>query len=239
MIKLFDALCITDAHSIALCGAGGKTTLLYALAEEARQQNKKVIVTTSTHILQPKNIDILHFYEQDKLNSIEAACIPGQISVIGTPCEQKKITGINPMMVDTAMDAADIFLYEADGSRHLPVKCHSSKEPVIWFGTDAVICVLGLSALGKPAEEVCHRWELDPLFSISPRKLLDTDDCIRLALECRQAAGYPHTFVLCLNQCDNTNLLKQAQKIASGMSLHGVPCAASCFLRKTPEIMAL
>ncbi|MDO5783537.1 MAG: selenium cofactor biosynthesis protein YqeC [Eubacteriales bacterium] len=235
----FDTLCLTDAHSIAICGAGGKTTLLYALAEQARQQGKRVLVTTSTHIMQPENTDTLHFYEENTLDSFENVCTSGQISVIGTPCGQKKITGISPMMVDTAMQSCDIFLYEADGSKCLPIKCHNATEPVIWFGTDAVICVLGLSALGKPAQEICHRWQLDPLFSIYPDKILDTDDLIRLALECRRAAGYPHKFVLCLNQCDTAELRQAAQMIADGLAVHGIPCVASCFCGKAPEIIAL
>lgn len=238
-MRLFDILRLADAHSIAICGAGGKTTLLYALAEQARQQGKRVVVTTSTHIMQPENTDTLHFYEESTLDSFENICIPGQISVVGTPCGNKKITGISPMMVDAAMQSCDIFLYEADGSKRLPVKCHNATEPVIWFGTDAVICVLGLSALGNPAQECCHRWQLDPLFSIYPNKMLDTDDFIRLALECRKAAGYPHTFVLCLNQCDTMELHASAQAITDGLAIHGIPCVASCFCGEAPETTAL
>lgn len=230
---------LVDAHSIAICGAGGKTTLLYALAEQARQQEKRVVVTTSTHIMQPENTDVLHFYEESMLDSFEAICQAGQISVIGTPCGQKKITGISPMMIDTAMQSCDIFLYEADGSKRLPVKCHNATEPVIWFGTDAVICMLGLSALGKTAQTCCHRWQLDPLFSIHPDKILDTDDFIRLALECRKAAGYPHKFILCLNQCDTAALRQSAQAIADELAVHGIPCVASCFCGETPDMIAL
>lgn len=238
-MSLFDTLHLTDAHSIAICGAGGKTTLLYALAEQARQQDKRILVTTSTHIMQPESTETLRFYEENTLDSFENICTPGQISVIGTPCAHKKITGISPMMVDTAMQSCDIFLYEADGSKRLPIKCHNTTEPVIWFGTDAVICVLGLSALGKPVHKICHRWQLDPLFSVYPDKILDIDDLIRLALECRKAAGYPHKFILCLNQCDHTDLRQSAQAIADGLAIHGVPCVASCFRGESPEMIAL
>ncbi|MDO4174988.1 MAG: selenium cofactor biosynthesis protein YqeC [Eubacteriales bacterium] len=238
-MKLFETLGIAGMRSVAVCGAGGKTTVLYALAEEARRQNQRVLVTTSTHILQPENTERLHFYEEQQLDTVESICIPGQISVIGTPCGDKKITGLNPMTLDDATKAADVVLYEADGSKRLPVKCHKDTEPVIWFGTEAVICVLGLSALGQSAHSTCHRWQLDPLFSLQPQKRLDADDFIRLALECRQKAGYPHIFVVCLNQCDNTALRWQAQCIAAGLSIHGIACTASCFSAETPEIAAL
>ena len=238
-MSLFSTLHLTDAHSIAICGAGGKTTLLYALAEEARQQNKRVIVTTSTHILQPADTDFLHFYAENQLESLESVCISGQISVIGTPCAQNKITGVSPVMVDAAMQACDLFLYEADGSKRLPVKCHNASEPVVWFGTDAAVCVLGLSAYGNRACDCCHRWQLDPLFAAHPDKLLDADDFVRLALECRRAAGYPHRFVVCLNQCDSADLRQCAQEIANALAIHGIACAASCFCGDTPEIAAL
>lgn len=238
-MNLYDTLRLTDAHSIALCGAGGKTTLLYALAEAARRQRKRVLVTTSTHIMQPEPAETLRFYEASRLDSLESICAAGQIAVVGTSCGHKKITGISPMMVDTAMQCCDVFLYEADGSHRLPVKCHNATEPVVWFGTDAVVCVLGLSALGRPAQEICHRWQLDPLFSVHPDKRLDTDDLIRLALECRRAAGYPHRFVVCLNQCDSIELRQPAQIIADALVIHGVPCAASCFSGETPAVTAL
>lgn len=237
-MPLCESLHLQDMHSIAICGAGGKTTLLYALAEELRRENKAVLVTTSTHMFQPEETGVLRFFSAEQID-FASICKPRQISVFGTPCEQNKITGIAPMDIDTAMHAADVFLYEADGSKHLPVKCHNATEPVIWFGTDAVVCVLGLSALGKPAQESCHRWQLDPLFAALPDKLLQADDFVRLALECRKAAGYPHCFSVCLNQCDTDSLLNISRDIAAQLAIHGISCAAACFLGSEPQITPL
>ena len=44
-------------HVVSLVGAGGKTTLLYALAEYLRAKGWRVLVTTTTHIWQPKAAD--------------------------------------------------------------------------------------------------------------------------------------------------------------------------------------
>ena len=238
-MTLFDALHLTGAQSAALCGAGGKTTLLYALAEQARRENRRVLVTTSTHILLPEETDTLRFYDSPQPDAFDSICIPGQISVVGTPCGDKKITGIASMTVDAAMQAADLFVYEADGSHRLPLKCHNSTEPAIWFGTEAVLCVLGLSACGRPAQQVCHRWQLDPLFAAHPDKPIDTDDLVRLALECRAAAGYPHRFSVCFNQCDTGEQLHFARSAAQQLAVHGIPCAASCFSGPVPDIAAL
>lgn len=238
-VTLADALHVADAHTVALCGAGGKTTLLYALAEQARQRSLRVLVTTSTHLFQPQSTATRRFYDQRYLRDIASVCIPAQISVVGTPCGNKKITGLHPATIAAAMQAADVFLYEGDGSRRLPVKCHNRTEPVIWPNTDAVICVLGLSAFGKPAQQVCHRWQLDCVFAQHSQALLDAHDFVRLALECRTAAGSPHQFSVCFNQCDTDAQLTIARACAQQLALHGIPCAASCFLGAQCEITAL
>ena len=52
-MRLWDKLGLDMDHHrvIALVGGGGKTTTMYALAREAREAGKTVIVTTTTHIL--------------------------------------------------------------------------------------------------------------------------------------------------------------------------------------------
>ena len=42
-----------ERRVISLVGGGGKTTTMYALAEIFREEGKKVIVTTSTHLQAP------------------------------------------------------------------------------------------------------------------------------------------------------------------------------------------
>lgn len=42
-----------ERRVISLVGGGGKTTTMYALAEIFREEGKKVIVTTSTHLQTP------------------------------------------------------------------------------------------------------------------------------------------------------------------------------------------
>ena len=237
-----EQLQLSDVSSVAICGGGGKTSLLYALSYEMCRQHI-VIATTSTHILQPQETEQLAFFQPNSPADF-AQAKQGVVSVFGipqtaTPNSEKKITGIPPMMVDAALQTADYFFYEADGSKHLPLKCHNATEPVIWFGTDAVICVLGLSALGRSAQQVCHRFDLDPLFQMMPNKSIDTDDLVRLALECRKAAGYPHTFRVCFNQCDTDALHRAAQQAASQLEIHGIPCAASCLTAQSPWISAL
>ena len=45
-----DALGVTRGEMVSLIGAGGKTTTLFRLAKELRDQGCKVMVTTTTKI---------------------------------------------------------------------------------------------------------------------------------------------------------------------------------------------
>ena len=50
-------------------------------------------------------------------------------------------------------------LVEADGSRRQPLKCFGLQEPVVPPCADCIVHIAGLSALGRPLEEACFRWE--------------------------------------------------------------------------------
>ena len=51
-------------------------------------------------------------------------------------------------------------LVEADGSRRLPLKVPRAGEPVIPDNTDMILCLNGLTSLGKRAEDCCLRLEV-------------------------------------------------------------------------------
>ena len=44
-------------HIISLVGGGGKTTIMYELAEHFAEQGKRVVVLTTTHIWLPRAKD--------------------------------------------------------------------------------------------------------------------------------------------------------------------------------------
>ena len=74
-----------ERRVISLVGGGGKTTTMYALAEIFREEGKKVIVTTSTHLqTPPEEIRAWNIEEVRSLWKFD------QIAVIGTDCESNK-----------------------------------------------------------------------------------------------------------------------------------------------------
>lgn len=137
---------------IALVGGGGKTTLLYALAREAWGRGRRVIVTTTTHILPHPGI----LLAGDKETLMRGLAEKG-IAMAGRLAPDGKVG----MAEDIGGWAGlgDIILIEADGSRGLPLKAPAAHEPAIPPWADVVIAVAGLDCIGKPIKAVCHRPE--------------------------------------------------------------------------------
>ena len=125
-------------HVISLVGGGGKTTLLYALARWYSAQGQRVLVSTTTHIQRP-----------------DANYAPDEAA--GVPAEGGKLT-MPPHLADW-MAEADTVLLEADGAKRHPCKAPAAHEPVLLRSSDIVLAAAGLSAVGKPLQDVCFRLE--------------------------------------------------------------------------------
>lgn len=146
---LIEAFGLERARLVALCGAGGKTTLMFALAREMAAAGERVLVTTTTRIGSAEG---------------ERPWPPGiSISHGGRSADGRKLTGHPPELIDEIKRAGhyERLLVEADGSRRTPLKAPAAHEPVIPATTDAVIVVAGLSGLGLPlSEETVFRAEI-------------------------------------------------------------------------------
>ena len=124
-------------HIIAVAGAGGKSTLIENLADKYASENKKVCITTTTHI----------YKNQDRKNIFYRGNDEGEkLSYLGDE-EFLRIS-----------DNFDVILVEADGSKHFPIKIPRENEPVIPKNVNEIFVVMGLQALGRPVGEVCHRF---------------------------------------------------------------------------------
>lgn len=135
----------------ALIGGGGKTTLLYTLAEELRKKGG-VILCTSTHIRVPEQYPLV----TGGAEALEAALAAHGAVCAGTPAENGKLTA-PPLPFERLAGLADYVLVEADGSRGLPLKAHAPHEPAIPPNAQRVVLVAGADGFGKPVSAVCHR----------------------------------------------------------------------------------
>ncbi|WP_302178230.1 selenium cofactor biosynthesis protein YqeC [Phascolarctobacterium succinatutens] len=201
---------VTDGkkHNICLVGGGGKTTVIYELAAMWAACGRRVLVLTSTHILQPADGS----FAADA-TAVHNLWQQGRYAVIGTPEFATGKLTLPPQSVYEALKLqADVILCEADGSRHHPCKVPAEYEPVILPDSDIVLAVAGMDALGNSLQQACQRPQLAAeLLCCSAEKIIDAQMLASLLLSeqgARKNVG-ARTYYIVLNKCD---LIKAAQQ---------------------------
>ena len=188
----------------AIIGGGGKTSLLYRLAEELAAQGS-VIVATSTHIWPPEHLPVLE----------RTQAVRGVVCV-GSRCENGKL-GAPAQSFSELAGLADFVLVEADGSAGRPLKAHLPHEPVIPENSRRVICVVGASGFGKPVRETVHRWER----FCGLTGAVETEPVTpELAAKALLAEGRCDTMLL--NQIDGADRRPAAERFAAELAGHGL-----------------
>ena len=155
-MDLLRAFVLTPGESIALTGAGGKTGLMFALAEA---YPGPVILTTTTHLgawqapLVEKRL-ILHPGEvisQQFPENYSTLLVTGPVN------SDDRLTALEPHQLaalrDYCREKGCPLLIEADGARQLNLKAPASHEPAVPDWVDRVIVVAGLGGLGQPLDE--------------------------------------------------------------------------------------
>lgn len=216
-----------DRHKvITLVGGGGKTSLMYALAHQARAQERTVIVTTSTHIMPHPGI----FLTDDPDPAALAACVREHgIVTLGTMARTDKLTGVGE--IEACRQAAQVVLIEGDGAKLRPLKAPAAHEPVIPPGTDAVVAVAGVDSVGRPIREICHRVDqVCALLGKSPEAPVEEEDVAHILSSprgSRKGVG-PHVAYRCvLNKADVNP--DAARRIAGRLYWLGIQTAITSF----------
>lgn len=145
-----------SARCICAVGAGGKTSLLYELAEEYRQKGKRVLLITTTKMYLPEKDGVLDGMAEEIKEKLER----DGFAVAGSVFSEEKMGPLPQAILDEVFSFADVVLVEADGSKRMPLKMPRQGEPVLPETCDFLVTVAGLSALEQPWEQVCHRFGL-------------------------------------------------------------------------------
>jgi probable selenium-dependent hydroxylase accessory protein YqeC len=161
-LSLLRALRVNAGDVVSVAGAGGKTTLVYRLAQEAQRAGLRVIVTTTTHMgTLPSDAPgpVLVEEEGDILPSLnEALATHGRATVLGRRLREDKLEGLAPERVDSLRRLADLVIVEADGARGRSLKVPAAHEPVVPQSTTLLVVLAALDVLGSPlGEERVHR----------------------------------------------------------------------------------
>jgi probable selenium-dependent hydroxylase accessory protein YqeC len=165
MTALVVPLGIGRGDVVAVVGAGGKTTLVYALAAEARARGWRVLVTTTTHMgTLPEATTGPVLVESDGVADarIEAALREhGRATILGRRVRADKLEGLAPERVDALRSHADLVLIEADGARSRSLKAPAAHEPVVPASATVMVVLAALDVLGTPAGgALVHRPEI-------------------------------------------------------------------------------
>ena len=149
------------AYVVAICGAGGKTTLCKRFAEKFTKDGKKTCIITTTHMWYENKISNIN-----DLETIETS----SIYYFGT-IDGEKIGRVSDEDYRLICESFDYVIVEADGSRMMPLKipkvtCDMSGnilkylEPIIPVNTNEIVVVMGLESIGREVESVCQHYDL-------------------------------------------------------------------------------
>lgn len=139
----------------AFVGSGGKTGTIFRQAAACRAKGLHVLVTTSTQMGAREETII----GDDPQPILDALARDGYAMAGQAANRAGKIAALSEATFAAVCRGADVVLVEADGSRQHPLKFPNDSEPVIPPGTNEIVVICGLSAIGKPAGAVCHRME--------------------------------------------------------------------------------
>jgi probable selenium-dependent hydroxylase accessory protein YqeC len=158
MTILQKSLKLTGGGIVSLVGAGGKTSLMAALANELHDQHRSVLITTTTRIMKPEAETAAPVVIQADPGKLTAACrdAAGRHGVVAAAagCDEasNKLVGHPPEVIDDMARSGifDWIIVEADGAARRPIKAPAAHEPVIPAGSGWVIGLVGLGGVGKP-----------------------------------------------------------------------------------------
>jgi molybdenum cofactor cytidylyltransferase len=211
---------------VAVVGAGGKTTLVYRLAAEARALGRRVLVTTTTHmgtLPEATTGPVLVEAEGQVQDGLRRALdSQGIATLLGRRIRPDKLAGISPEHVDALAGLADLVLVEADGARGRCLKAPADHEPVVPSSSSLVVVVASLDAIGGPLDEGrVHRVErVAELTGKRPGQALAEGD---LAVCLAHPGSYPSRFppgargAVFLNKAEDAAAFAAAERIAEGL----------------------
>lgn len=156
-MELNKILDIKKGDVISIVGAGGKTTLMFLLANELKNKGK-VLVTTTTKIYNPsEEVDSLALGEEGYkfLKSINDNGIYSYGKYINA---ENKLIGADVEILNGLTDSFDYILVESDGSKRKDLKAWNNNEPVVSSITSNTIGVLSLKTINMEINsENIHR----------------------------------------------------------------------------------
>lgn len=144
---------------IALVGGGGKTSLMFALAQAL---GPGAITSTTTRIFAAQMRHAPVALSPTEITHLTTALRRWGTALIVGETVGDKVSGVDPAYLAGLWQRPDVrhVIVEADGSRMRPCKAPAHHEPLIPTEATVVMPVVGLDALGQSVFAAAHRPEL-------------------------------------------------------------------------------
>lgn len=154
-----DALGLGRGDVVALCGAGGKSTLARALCADARQAGWRVALTATTHC--GLDADLPLVFEAAGLAAVARALDrAGVVQVVSAVGARGRARGLPAETAGALAQVADLILVEADGARGRLLKAPAPHEPALPRPCTVLVAVCSMTAMGVALDERhVHRLE--------------------------------------------------------------------------------
>jgi len=159
-LTLTEALTVKTREVISLVGAGGKTTLMFALGRELSRRRKGILLTTTTKIWDPEPSDEFALFLSASLERVKEWIGKNlnryrYLLVARDKLDNGKLQGVPPAWISELLLNPDVssIVIEADGAAGRPLKAPREGEPVIPAETTLLIPMVGIDALGKALGE--------------------------------------------------------------------------------------
>jgi probable selenium-dependent hydroxylase accessory protein YqeC len=222
-MTLMQALALGEKEMISLVGAGGKTTLLYALGRELSALRSGVVLTTTTKIFEPEPSPFFHLFLSSELSAIrkwvaEHVHLHNGLILARERLPNGKLEGIPPEWVDEifSIDRVSAVINEADGAAGRPLKAPREGEPVIPESTTLLVPLVGIDGLGRPLDEewVFRSAIAARLLDLPIGSAVTEDAIVRLVMESVKSGPAGARIVPLINKVDIPGGLEKARRLA-------------------------
>jgi len=222
-LTLTDAFSIKEREVISLVGAGGKTSLMFALGNELSAKRKGIVLTTTTKIWEPAPSSSFALFLSEHISEMKKWVLKnlGQypyLVIARKKLDDGKLQGILPEWGEELLSLADVssIIVEADGAAGRSLKAPREGEPVLPESTTLLVPVVGIDVLGRPLDEqyVFRSQIAARILNAAPGTTVTEEMIARLLAELIKNQPEKARMIPFINKVDVPGGLAQGRKLA-------------------------
>ncbi len=213
--NIAEFLAVQQQDIISFAGAGGKTSAIFALADDLKNKYK-VLIATTTKMFREQNALLIEENDSMGIKLLAEKFRIDNIVIAGTDLGDK-MGSFSLDFLAKIISCSDVSLIEADGAKRLPFKFPRENEPVYLPITNKIIYVVGMKSLGKKLGELARTELLAQFLQKSSEDTLTADDIVKVLnskMGAQKDIGSRKFFVI-LNQVDDETVKRQALAVAN------------------------